>query len=311
MALLVHVDTDIGGDPDDLCAIAMLLGWPGVQLAGITTSTDEGGSRAGMASHALGLAGRGDVPVAAGAAGSLGGLRMRPGFPDLSLHWPEPIGPEPSPPGVALDLLAKNAEAGATIVCIGPWTNLALLEAARPGLLASVRVVAMGGYVRSPRPGLGSWTPEMDYNVQQDTIAARVVWERCAPVLVPLTVGLEARLRGAHLARLREGGALARLVARQGELYGEEEGMGRTGLEHPGLPDDLLNFHYDPLTCAVAAGWGAARVEELELVAREEGGALSFPEEPGGRRTRVVTAVDGPRFEEEWLRAVVAAGTGG
>ena len=303
----MHVDTDIGGDPDDLCALAMLLGWPGVELAGVTTSTDEDGVRAGMASYALGRAGRGAVPVAAGAAGSLGGFGVRPDFPDLSLHWPEPIVPEPSPPGAALDLLAKNAEAGATIVCIGPWTNLALLEAARPGLLASTRVVVMGGYVRPPRPGLGPWTPEMDYNVRQDAVAARVVWERCAPVLVPLTAGLEVRLRGAHLARLRGGGDLARLVARQGELHGVEEGMGRMGREYQQLPDDLLNFHYDPLACAVAVGWDGARVEELELGAREEDGVLAFPEEPGGRKTRVVTAVDGPRFEEEWLRAVVPA----
>ena len=116
----------------------------------------------------------------------------------------------------------------------------------------------MGGYVRPPRPGLGRWTPETDYNVQQDAVAASVVWERCAPVLVPLTAGLEARLRGAHLARLKGGGDLARLIARQGELQGAEEGMGRTGREHPELPDDLLNFHYDPLACAVGVGWDGA-----------------------------------------------------
>ncbi len=67
---LVHVDTDIGGDPDDLCALAMLLGWPGVELEGVTTSTDEGGARAGLVSYALPLAGRGGIPVAAGAQGS-------------------------------------------------------------------------------------------------------------------------------------------------------------------------------------------------------------------------------------------------
>ena len=82
--------------------------------------------------------------------------------------------------------------------------------------------------------------------------------------------------------------------------------MGRMGRENPELPDDLLNFHYDPLACAVAVGWGGAQVEELELAAREEDGVLAFPEEPGGRKTRVVTAVDGSRFEEEWLQAVVS-----
>jgi purine nucleosidase len=44
-----HLDTDIGGDKDDLCALAMLLGWPGVELVGVTTCSDSGGLRAGLA----------------------------------------------------------------------------------------------------------------------------------------------------------------------------------------------------------------------------------------------------------------------
>ncbi len=30
----IHLDTDLGGDTDDACALAMLLGWPGVELVG-------------------------------------------------------------------------------------------------------------------------------------------------------------------------------------------------------------------------------------------------------------------------------------
>jgi inosine-uridine nucleoside N-ribohydrolase len=33
----LHVDTDFAGDPDDACALAMVLGWPGVELVGVTT----------------------------------------------------------------------------------------------------------------------------------------------------------------------------------------------------------------------------------------------------------------------------------
>ncbi len=33
----VHLDTDLGGDTDDLCALAMLLKWPDIQITGITT----------------------------------------------------------------------------------------------------------------------------------------------------------------------------------------------------------------------------------------------------------------------------------
>jgi purine nucleosidase len=305
----IHLDTDIGGDTDDLCALAMLLGWADVELVGVTTCSDSGGLRAGLARYALRLAGQEGVPVAAGADGSLGGYRFPPSFSDPDRYWPEPVAPEPTPPGAALDLLERSVEMGATIVGIGPWTNLALLEAARPGLLASTRLVVLGGYVRSVRAGLPCWEPDMDYNVQQDTLAARIVWERCDPLVVQFSVSLEVTLRETHLPQLREGGALARLIARQGELYGADSDMGSLGGEHPGLPDDLLNFQYDPLACAVAAGWDGARVEELRLSAQLKDGVLSFPESPSGESTRVVTAVDGPCLEREWVQAVRAVGT--
>ena len=285
-----------------------MLGWPGVELVGVTTCSDSSGLRAGLARYALRLAGREDVPVVAGADGSLGGYRVSPVFSDLDRYWPEPIAPEPALAGAALDLLARNVEKGATVVGVGPWTNLALLETARPGLLASTQLVVMGGYVRPVAAGLPAWKPDMDYNVQQDTLAARIVWERCDPLMVQLSVCLEATLREAHLSRLREGGALARLIARQSELYGADSDMRRVGREHPGLPDDLLNFHYDPLACAVAAGWGGVRVEESKLSARFLDGVLAFPESPRGKPTRVVTGVDGPRFEREWVETLGSVG---
>jgi hypothetical protein len=126
---------------------------------------------------------------------------------------------------------------------------------------------------------------------------------------VQFSVSLEVTLRETHLPQLREGGALARLIARQGELYGADSDMGSLGGEHPGLPDDLLNFQYDPLACAVAAGWDRARVEELRLSAQLKDGVLSFPESPSDESTRVVTAVDGPCLEQEWVQAVRAVGT--
>jgi hypothetical protein len=102
----------------------------------------------------------------------------------------------------------------------------------------------------------------MDYNVQQDTLGARIVWERCHVLVVQLPVVLEAPLREVHLPRLREWGVLAWLIARQSELYGADEDMNRLEREHPRLPDDLLNFYCDSLACAVAArllGWRARR----------------------------------------------------
>jgi purine nucleosidase len=144
--------------------------------------------------------------------------------------------------------------------------------------------------------------------VQQDTVAARIVWERCDTIVVQLSVTLDATLCEAHLPRLREGGVLVRLIARQSELYSADGDMNHLGREHPGLPDDLLNFHFDPLACAVAACWDGVSGEELRLSARSYNGLLAFRESPSGKPTRVVTGIDGPRLEREWVEAVGRVG---
>ena len=47
--LKLHLDSDIGGDIDDLCALAMALNWPDVVLLTVTTNCAEGSRRAGYA----------------------------------------------------------------------------------------------------------------------------------------------------------------------------------------------------------------------------------------------------------------------
>ncbi|TMC01313.1 MAG: nucleoside hydrolase [Chloroflexi bacterium] len=301
----VHLDTDIGGDPDDACALAMLLGWPGVELVGVTTAIDPDGLRAGCAAHVLRLAGREEVPLAAGAAVSLTTGRRAGADPRA---WPRSVAPRPSPAGAALDLLERSVAAGATVVATGPYGNLALLEMARPGSLARTPVVLMGGWVRPPAAGLPAWGPDMDWNVQWDTRSAEVVVAGAAALgLATLPATLRAPLRAADLPRLRACGPLGGLLARQSEARAEEAGMRALGRAHAGLPDDLLNFHYDPVACAVALCWPGAVVEELRLRPVLEGGVLRLEPDPGGRPARVLVDVDGPAFSEAWLAAVETA----
>ena len=300
----IHLDTDLGSDTDDLCALAMLLGWPGAELTGVTTSIDPDGRRVGFARHALALAGRTDVLVAQGAAGVLGELYVDIHIPD---YWPEPIPPSEDQPGAAIDLLARSVEAGATIVSVGPYTNLAMLEAARPGVLRSTEVVLMGGHPTRPREGLPPWGRNDDFNVQQDPLAARILYERCDPLIVPLAVCLEVTLRSEHLEALRAGGSLAALLAYQGERHGADNDRARLSRQWPGLPEGLLNFQYDPLAAAVAAGWDGVRIERLPVRLAQRDGLLEMTLGDGGKPLRVVTAVDAPRFERAWLDAVLAA----
>lgn len=306
----VHLDTDLGSDTDDACALAMLLGWPNVELVGITTTIDPGGRRAGFVSHCLELAGRNDVPVAAGAEVSLSTLHLPGSIPNDDCYWPTPVAPRPSPPGAALDLLGHSIQDGATIVAIGPYTNLALLEVARPGSLARVPIVVMGGWVRPPEDGLPSWGPEMDWNLQCDTQAARVVALTARLTLATLPVTGKAHLRAAHLPRLRASGPLGELLARQAKAHAEEFKMAEMARAHAGLPDDLLNFQYDAAACAVALGWSGAVVEEASLKPVLKGEVLTFEPDEDGRLLRVAVDLDAARFEEAWLTAVEAVQLG-
>lgn len=186
----------------------------------------------------------------------------------------------PSSPGAALDPLERSLDAGATLVAIGPYTNLALLEISHAGSLARQPVVAMGGWVQLPAPDLPQWGPEMDFNVQWDTRAAEVVAATAQLILVTLSATLTAHLRRADLHRLRTAGPLGELLARQSEAHAEANHMEQLGREHSGLPDDLLNFQYDPAACAVAVGWSGATVEEMWLRPVQRDGVLSFQSMP-------------------------------
>jgi purine nucleosidase len=304
----IHLDTDLGSDTDDACALAMLLGWPGVELVGVTTAVDPGGRRAGLVAHVLELAGRDDIPVAAGAEVSLTTLRCPGVIRDDRRYWSAAIPPRPSRAGAALDLLERNVEAGATVVAIGPYTNLALLEVFRPGRLGRVPIVVMGGWTQLPAGGLPGWGPEMDWNVQCDTRAAKILAATTRELtLVTLPATLKAHLRAADLPRLAASGPLGALLAHQGQAHGEDHQMTAVGRAHGGLPDDLLNLHYDPVACAVAAGWTGAAIEEQRLVPVLAGEVLHFQRSEDGRPMRVVVDVDGASFTETWLGAVELA----
>jgi purine nucleosidase len=305
----IHLDTDIGGDTDDACALAMLLGWPGVEITGITTVADPGGRRAAYVAHLLGLAGRDDIPLAAGAEVSSTTLGRADPVDD-ERHWPAYLTHRPSPPGAALDLLGRSLDAGATLIAIGPYTNLALLEISCVGSLARQPVVVMGGWVQRPAPGLPQWRPDMDFNVQWDTRAAEVVAATARLTLVTLPATLTAHLGRADLPRLRAAGPLGQLLARQCEAHGQAYQMEELGREHTGLPDDLLNFQYDPVACAVALGWSGATVEDMRLRAALQDDVLFFEPHSQGRPTRVVLNVDGDAFRETWLSAVEVAARG-
>ena len=303
----VHLDTDLGGDIDDLCALALLLRWPGIELTGITTVGDDKGRRAGYTREALRIAGRDDIPVAAGADMADGYYPYPLGLPDEARYWPRPVPPAPGPVEVALDLLKRSIDAGALVIGIGPYTNLRLLDERYPGTLARTNLWLMGGYVYPVRAGFPQWGNDMDFNVQVDVRSAQHVFEHGRPSLTPLTVTVETSLRRACLPALRASGPLGALIARQAEAFAEDwENETRLALASPGLPDDTINFQHDPLTCAIALGWrDGIEIAEVPLRFEVRNGLMHEIVDSQGRPTPVVTRIDGMRFSDFWLQALV------
>lgn len=297
----VHLDTDFGGDTDDLCALALLLTWPGVEITGITTVAEVDGRRAGQVEQALRIAGRSGIPVAAGADNTGGYYPYHLGLPDEAAYWPEPVIPAPGPLDAALDLIGRSIDGGATVIGIGPLTNLALFDRRYPGRLRQAPLFLMGGYVHPVPAGFPQWGREDDFNLQIDVDSARHVLEHARPTLIPLGMTVRTAFRAAYLPDLRRAGGLAALIAHHGELHDREHHNSEThGRTCDGLPDDILNFQHDGLACAVALGWDGVTIEHTPLSVEVHDGLIHLSVDPSGATYPVVTAVDGPRFNDLW-----------
>jgi len=309
----IHVDTDFAGDPDDACALAMVLGWPGAELVGVTTTADPDGRRASYVRRLLEMLGKRGVPVLAGAGESTTTGRPMGDTADHGKFWggaPPPSVVGRPPVADALDLIRNSLVSGATVAAIGPYTNLALLERSRPGALSDARVVTMGGWVFPLGDGYPRWGAERDWNVACDTNAALTLFESGAALtFVPCAAAASAVLRAADLPRLVASGPVGALLARQTIVHGENGGYAALGRAHSALPDDLVNFHWDPVACAAALGWSGVSVEDIELRPVLANRVLRFEVHPGGRRTSVAASVHGAEFAEVWLTAVEKAQT--
>jgi len=291
--------------------MAMLLKWNGLEITGITTTADDGGRRAGYARYVLRLAGREEIPVAAGADVSSGDHRYKPrypsDYPSEEVYWPEPIEPTPNPVDDAIELLKKSIEKGAVVVGIGPYTNLALLDRKHRGLLNKTKLFLMGGCIYPAREGFPNWGNDMDYNVQFDAASARHCIECLNPTLIPLTVTIETALRRAYLPRLEKSGPVGRLIARQARAFAADwDNEGRYGRACDRIPSDTINFQHDSLACAVAAGWDGAGTELVPLEPEARDGWLCESVSKSGKPTSVVTEIDREAFNQFWLDTVTS-----
>jgi purine nucleosidase/pyrimidine-specific ribonucleoside hydrolase len=204
------IDTDPG--IDDAVAILFALASPAFDILGITTVAGNIGitTTTRNAGRLLALAGRGDVPVQAGAAGPL----TRKGFDTAEIHGSDGLGGVafPAPLAVAGDdavgwLAARfMAEPAATVdlLTLGPLTNLARLVTDHPIAARRIRrVIAMGGAVHDK----GNIGPRSEFNMAADPEAADIVLGAGLPViLIPLDVTRKVRATQGYCDSLASSG---------------------------------------------------------------------------------------------------------
>lgn len=174
----ILLDTDIGSDVDDAFALALILESPELDLLGVTTVSGDTEARARLAAKMLEVAGRLDVPVAAGEPGKplpIDQTRWADGFKSPSLV-----------PARAADFLQAEINRRPeqiTLIALGPFTNVAALFKKDPLTARKIKQIAlMGGSVfRGYQPGS---QPEVEYNIQLDPEAARDVFSSGVPILM-------------------------------------------------------------------------------------------------------------------------------
>jgi inosine-uridine nucleoside N-ribohydrolase len=219
MTVPIVIDCDPGHD--DAIAILLALASPEVELRGITTvagnQTLDKTTRNAL--RVLELAGRADIPVAAGAdrplvrtlrtAANVHGESGLDG-PDL----PEPVTIPVD--GHAADVLAELIEPGVVLVPTGPLTNVAMLLERHPDVRERLeRIVWMGGAIAE-----GNVTPAAEFNAFVDPEAAAAVFGSGIPVtMIGLDVTHKALFDSGHAERLRGTGAVGRAVAELADFF--------------------------------------------------------------------------------------------
>lgn len=301
-----HLDTDFGGDPDDLAALLMLLGMPEVRLTGITTVLDDTGHRAGAVSRVLAALDRGDIPLCAGARSGLT-KSEKPGIRED--FWPDAPALPASEPGQSIATIERSMWMQSVLALIGPYTNAAMFERVRAGLFLKRRVVHIGGFIDAPVKGFPRWTAADDFNVQFDPRAVQELYSSFADItMVPMPVAMNAWITTEDVDRIARSGPLGEQLADQLRIWGSEQNWDEIGRDHSAFPDDLAGIMWDPLTALVAAGWDGVSVKRMQLTPTFEDGLIRFEaNEETGRPVDVVTSFDGDAFRDIFLSALERA----
>ncbi|MCG3181805.1 MAG: Pyrimidine-specific ribonucleoside hydrolase RihA [Phycisphaerae bacterium] len=291
MKTKVLLDTDIGNDIDDACALAYLLAEPRCELLGVTTVSAGGLDRARMCSALCEAAGRGGVPIYPG---------VEPG-----LIVPSPQQPPPQaealkrwkhrsdfPQHEAIAFLQRTIRENpgqVVLLAIGPMTNVACLFAADPEIPTLLKsLVLMCGVFTRRLAG----SPVCEWNALNDPHATAMVYDpagvRPRPAVhrsIGLDVTRQVTLAADEVRRRFASAQLLRPVLDFAEVWfaaGPKQ----------------ITFH-DPLAAVTIFDDQVCRFErgcvDVELCGSHYAGATVWKPDPAGPHEAAM-AVDAERF---------------
>jgi len=201
----IILDTDPG--VDDALAIFLALRSPELKVEAITPVSGNVPLEMTLpnALRLVEIAGRGDVPVAAGASVPL----LRRLITAKYVHgnnglggveFPAPrLKPVTETAAELISRLVRGDPGKITIVAVGPLTNIATVLRADPEIARMIpEIVIMGGSLSG-----GNITPAAEFNLYVDPEAARIVFDAGIPLtMVGLDVTEKVLLREEHIFAL-------------------------------------------------------------------------------------------------------------
>ncbi|HEX6905689.1 MAG TPA: nucleoside hydrolase [Terriglobales bacterium] len=241
----VIIDTDPG--VDDALALLLAMRSPELQIEGITPVAGNVPLELTLpnALRMVEIAGRGDIPVAAGAREPLVRRLVTAAYAHGENGLGGAVFAEPITKPIAesaADFIGRTVRrypGEVTLITIGPLTNVGVALRGDPELAGMVRgLVMMGGSLSG-----GNITPAAEFNVYVDPEAARIVFQSGIPItMVGLDVTRKTTLTEEHVRTLE---------AAQNPVSQAAAKIGRHVLEHNRKEGFLVgpNMH-DPLAVA-------------------------------------------------------------
>ena len=333
MALPVVLDVDTG--VDDACALLFAARHRELDLRAVSCVAGNAPVPDVVRNTlvALEAAGRGDVPVAAGAERPLldppRDARHVHGLDGMGdLGWPAPAGsPDPRHAvellrDVLVDAASGGPERRVTLVPLAPMTNIALLLRTYPHVAAGIReIVFMGGAAAG-----GNATAAAEFNVFHDPEAAAVVVDSAARLSIPMTMyGLDVFYaptvtRDEARALVATGGRgsaelAGRLIAFQCDRFGQDAAtIGDAGAVCALVDREALTCRRLPLRVELAGRWTRGRTvvdgrggpgtgDAAASIGRYRSSVGAGPDDEPPL-VDVALEVDGPRFAALWRSTV-------